>query len=137
MEPTLTSVDLAISIQSSSTVSENTTITPPAPMTLLEITPSVTTEAPVVFAPPVESSIPTVAVDPSKPIAAPTITSNTEPIHAATTVNSITNPGSLSRSSLSEVNSGKPTFYGGSVAGGACSFSGYTIPSNPFRTALS
>ncbi|THC92129.1 hypothetical protein EYZ11_008397 [Aspergillus tanneri] len=128
MEPTLTSVDLAISIQSSSTVSENTTITPPAPMTLLEITPSVTTEAPVVFAPPVESSI---------PIAAPTITSNTEPIHAATTVNSITNPGSLSRSSLSEVNSGKPTFYGGSVAGGACSFSGYTIPSNPFRTALS
>ncbi|KAJ5602965.1 hypothetical protein N7537_005921 [Penicillium hordei] len=32
---------------------------------------------------------------------------------------------------------GKATFYGGNVAGGTCSFSGYTIPSHLFGTALS
>lgn len=34
-------------------------------------------------------------------------------------------------------NSGEATFYGGNVAGGACSFSTYTLPSNIFGTALS
>jgi hypothetical protein len=33
--------------------------------------------------------------------------------------------------------SGEATFYGGNVAGGACSFSTYTLPSNIFGTALS
>jgi hypothetical protein len=33
--------------------------------------------------------------------------------------------------------SGQATFYGGNVAGGACSFSTYTLPSNIFGTALS
>jgi expansin (peptidoglycan-binding protein) len=34
-------------------------------------------------------------------------------------------------------NSGEATFYGGNVAGGMCSFTGYTIPSSLFGTALS
>ncbi|KAF2261040.1 barwin-like endoglucanase [Lojkania enalia] len=34
-------------------------------------------------------------------------------------------------------NSGEATFYGGNVAGGMCSFTGYTIPSGIFGTALS
>jgi expansin (peptidoglycan-binding protein) len=33
--------------------------------------------------------------------------------------------------------SGEATFYGGNTAGGMCSFTGYTIPSNLFGTALS
>ena len=33
--------------------------------------------------------------------------------------------------------SGQATFYGGNVAGGACSFSTYTLPSNILGTALS
>jgi hypothetical protein len=32
---------------------------------------------------------------------------------------------------------GQATFYGGNVAGGACSFSTYTLPSSIFGTALS
>ena len=34
-------------------------------------------------------------------------------------------------------NSGEATFYGGTVAGGMCSFTGYTIPSGLLGTALS
>ncbi|CAO2649476.1 Nn.00g068610.m01.CDS01 [Neocucurbitaria sp. VM-36] len=34
-------------------------------------------------------------------------------------------------------NEGEATFYGGNVAGGMCSFTGYTIPSGIFGTALS
>lgn len=41
------------------------------------------------------------------------------------------NPASLSRRSLS----GEATFYGGNTAGGACSFSTYTIPSGLYGTA--
>ena len=33
--------------------------------------------------------------------------------------------------------SGEATFYGGNLAGGACSFSTYTLPSSLFGTALS
>jgi hypothetical protein len=33
--------------------------------------------------------------------------------------------------------SGQATFYGGNLAGGACSFSTYTLPSGVFGTALS
>lgn len=56
--------------------------------------------------------------------------------------NSNSNSGSSSSSSSSsassgEVNSGKATFYGGNVSGEARSFTGYTIPSSLFGTALS
>ncbi|CAI7571860.1 unnamed protein product [Penicillium manginii] len=43
----------------------------------------------------------------------------------------------LSSSSSSSGSSGEATFYGGNVAGGTCSFSGYTLPSNLFGTAFS
>ncbi|PYI28822.1 hypothetical protein BP00DRAFT_251243 [Aspergillus indologenus CBS 114.80] len=43
---------------------------------------------------------------------------------------------SSTSSSLSSEFSGEATFYGGNVDGGACSFSGYTIPSGLYGTAL-
>lgn len=45
--------------------------------------------------------------------------------------------GSDSTSSSSNSKRGEATFYGGNVSGGMCSFTGYTIPSGIFGTALS
>ncbi|KAL4784617.1 RlpA-like double-psi beta-barrel-protein domain-containing protein-containing protein [Aspergillus varians] len=44
---------------------------------------------------------------------------------------------SSTSSSTGATVSGKATFYGGNVSGGACSFSGYTIPSHLFGVAFS
>ena len=60
----------------------------------------------------------------------------------AATVNAIEESATASSpsttdSALSASVSGQATFYGGNVAGGACSFSTYTLPSNIFGTALS
>ncbi|OJD32601.1 carbohydrate-binding module family 63 protein [Diplodia corticola] len=44
-----------------------------------------------------------------------------------------TSPNPLAR----RANSGEATFYGGNVSGGMCSFTGYTIPSGIYGTALS
>ncbi|CBY01027.1 hypothetical protein IAQ61_011922 [Plenodomus lingam] len=56
---------------------------------------------------------------PSLPTSSPTSSSTSDP--------------TMSVSRLS----GQATFYGGNVAGGMCSFTGYTIPSNLYGTALS
>jgi thiamine monophosphate kinase len=52
---------------------------------------------------------------------------------AASAMLALVNASALSQRSLS----GEATYYGGNVAGGACSFSTYTIPSSLFGTALS
>lgn len=44
---------------------------------------------------------------------------------------------SSTTSSSSASTSGEATFYGGNVAGGTCSYSGYTLPSGLFGTAFS
>ncbi|CAI7617737.1 unnamed protein product [Penicillium discolor] len=73
-------------------------------------------------------------------------TSTTQaPVQAASTsTESATSSSSTKSASSKSVstgssngNSGEATFYGGNVAGGTCSFSGYTLPSNLFGAALS
>lgn len=43
----------------------------------------------------------------------------------------------ISKRASSAILAGDATYYGGNVAGGACSFSTYTLPNNIFGTALS
>ncbi|KAF7591249.1 hypothetical protein BBP40_001810 [Aspergillus hancockii] len=59
-------------------------------------------------------------------------TTSIAPAASATTYNR----SATSSSSTGSTNAGSATFYGGNVGGGACSFSGYTLPSNLFGTAL-
>lgn len=56
---------------------------------------------------------------------------------AATAFSAVTPINLDSRSLNPRSLSGQATFYGGNVAGGACSFSTYTLPSNIYGTALS
>ncbi|KAE8423178.1 RlpA-like double-psi beta-barrel-protein domain-containing protein-containing protein [Aspergillus pseudocaelatus] len=101
-------------------------------------TPSSSTEEPAET--PIVAKTPSTTADvqPTTAAAAPTTkqlkqstTSTAAP--AASTTSSST--GSSSGSS-SASNSGEATFYGGNLSGGACSFSGYTLPSTLFGTAL-
>ncbi|CEJ60291.1 Putative Extracellular cellulase CelA/allergen Asp F7-like [Penicillium brasilianum] len=67
--------------------------------------------------------------------------SSTSTTEAAATATSSTSSASTSTksstSSSSGSTSGEATFYGGNVAGGTCSYSGYTLPSGLFGTAFS
>ncbi|CAI7592437.1 hypothetical protein PCG10_004915 [Penicillium crustosum] len=124
-------------------------------------------EAAVVKTAPVVAALPTTSAETAavvKTIAAPAVetaaaqtsttqapvevasTSTTQaPVEAASTsTESATSSSSTKSASSKSVstgsssgNSGKATFYGGNVAGGTCSFSGYTLPSNLFGAALS
>ncbi|KAL2699570.1 hypothetical protein AAEP93_009545 [Penicillium crustosum] len=126
-----------------------------------------TAEAAVVKTAPVVAALPTTSAETAavvKTIAAPAVetaaaqtsttqapvevasTSTTQaPVEAASTsTESATSSSSTKSASSKSVstgsssgNSGKATFYGGNVAGGTCSFSGYTLPSNLFGAALS
>lgn len=125
------------------------------------------TEAAVVKTAPVVNVLPTASVETAavvKTIAAPAVettaaqtsttqapvevasTSTTQPpVEAASTSTesaaSSSSAKSVSNKAVSAASSngfpGKATFYGGNVAGGTCSFSGYTLPSHLFGTALS
>jgi hypothetical protein len=65
-------------------------------------------------------------------------TSTTEAVVATTaTTASAVVKAAQATSSSSGGNSGEATFYGGNVSGGTCSFSGYSLPSTLFGTALS
>ncbi|KAI2700426.1 CAZyme family CBM63 [Penicillium roqueforti] len=84
-----------------------------------------------------------------------TSTSTTSIVSSSTTTSSVTSSSTTSSStsssaaassttssstvsvSLGASIAGEATFYGGNVGGGTCSFSGYTLPSNLFGTALS
>ncbi|KAJ5534189.1 hypothetical protein N7527_000443 [Penicillium freii] len=119
-------------------------------------------EAAVVKTAPVVAVLPTASAETAavvKPIAAPAVeTSTTQapvevaststkqaPVEAASTStesaasSSSTKSASNKSASSSSSNGtpGKATFYGGNVAGGTCSFSGYTLPSHLFGAALS
>ncbi|RAK72198.1 putative extracellular cellulase CelA/allergen Asp F7-like [Aspergillus fijiensis CBS 313.89] len=63
-------------------------------------------------------------------------TSTTAASAATSSASSSSSSSSSTSSSLSSEFSGEATFYGGNVDGGACSFSGYTIPSGLYGTAL-
>lgn len=71
---------------------------------------------------------------------APTSTSVSEESTSSQTSTSTSSaqPVSISSNTLSSGTSGgEATYYGGNLAGGTCSFSGYTLPSSLFGTALS
>ncbi|KAJ5353897.1 Expansin-like protein 1 [Penicillium brevicompactum] len=55
----------------------------------------------------------------------------------STSTTSSSSSSTSSSSSSSDSKSGEATFYGGNVSGGTCSFSGYSLPSTLFGTALS
>ncbi|KAJ5323815.1 hypothetical protein N7476_002415 [Penicillium atrosanguineum] len=66
-----------------------------------------------------------------------TTSSTTSSTSTSTTSSAEATSISSTSSSSSAGTSGEATFYGGNVAGGTCSFSGYTLPSGLFGTALS
>ncbi|KAE8329499.1 RlpA-like double-psi beta-barrel-protein domain-containing protein-containing protein [Aspergillus sergii] len=103
-------------------------------------TSSSSTEEPTATLIVAETPSTTVDVQPTTAAAAPTTkqlkqstTSTAAPAASATSSSTGSSSGS---SSSSESNSGEATFYGGNLSGGACSFTGYTLPSNLFGTAL-
>ncbi|KAF2184636.1 carbohydrate-binding module family 63 protein [Zopfia rhizophila CBS 207.26] len=80
---------------------------------------------------PAETSAP-VPIPTSEAIAVPT-----SEVAAIPSPSTSPNPAVGDEAALGGTNSGEATFYGGNVAGGTCSFSGYTIPSGILGTALS
>ncbi|CAI7603670.1 unnamed protein product [Penicillium palitans] len=79
------------------------------------------------------------------PVEAASTSTTQAPVEAASTsTESATSSSSTKSASSKSVSTsssdgtpGEATFYGGNVAGGTCSFSGYTLPSNLFGAALS
>jgi hypothetical protein len=86
---------------------------------------------------------PTQAVETTTAKAEPTTTQATVETTAApvvkvqSTSTSSSSSSSATSSTSSNSNSGEATFYGGNVSGGTCSFTGYSLPSTLFGTALS
>ncbi|KAB8254686.1 RlpA-like double-psi beta-barrel-protein domain-containing protein-containing protein [Aspergillus pseudonomiae] len=95
-----------------------------------------------VVAKPSTSSSSAADIRPTTAEAAPTTkqqkqsTTSTAAPAASTSSSTGSSASSSSSSSSSASNSGSATFYGGNISGGACSFTGYTLPSNLFGTAL-
>ncbi|OGM42587.1 extracellular cellulase CelA/allergen Asp F7-like protein [Aspergillus bombycis] len=119
-------------------------------------TSSSTTETPVV-APTIATPSTTIEAQPTEAVAEPSTSSSSTEEPAATPIVATTSSTtadaqptevvaepSTSSSPAADVQpttavaapTTKHTFYGGNISGGACSFSGYTLPSNLFGTAL-
>ncbi|KAB8236025.1 putative extracellular cellulase CelA/allergen Asp F7-like [Aspergillus alliaceus] len=146
-------VETPAPVESSPAVSESPapveTSAPAKPIT------TSTTEQPVVVPTSTTNVKPiTAVVKPSASIkepASPSTTAEAQPTTAAadptssspeeTTTTSAaaavpTKSSSTGNNKSSATNAGSATFYGGNISGGACSFSGYTLPSSLFGTAL-
>ncbi|KAJ5958574.1 uncharacterized protein N7479_005724 [Penicillium vulpinum] len=99
-----------------------------------------TTAAPVVKAPVEEAPVEKAPVEKAPvekaPVQQTTTKATVEAPSTSTTSSSSSSTKSASTGS-SNGSPGKATFYGGNVGGGTCSFSGYTLPSHLFGTALS
>ncbi|CAG8124873.1 unnamed protein product [Penicillium nalgiovense] len=156
-EPTLTSSSTAIAVESTTPVAviqvETTSSSAPAAETEVaetevaeaEVAETAAPKTDAVVAPLPTPSAETAAV--VETIAAPAVKtpvvqpSTTEaPVEvASTSTKSSTSTSSTKSASTGSSNGtpGKATFYGGNVGGGTCSFSGYTLPSHLFGTALS
>ncbi|CAP98877.1 hypothetical protein E8E15_006532 [Penicillium rubens] len=146
-EPTLASSSPAIAVESTTPVAviqvETTSSSAPAAETEVAETAAPKTDA--VVAPLPTASAETAAV--IETIAAPAVktpvvqpsTTEAPAEVASTSTKSSTSTSSTKSASTGSSNGtpGKATFYGGNVGGGTCSFSGYTLPSHLFGTALS
>jgi hypothetical protein len=162
--PTVITMSVPITATPTPVAIEEPTSTPstPAPVTETQTPIQIETSAPVGYvaaisssvAPTTEASVPetTEASVPETTQAAVVVTTSSSQapvVHAAvSTTSSVAEEATVSQtpvaqskqassSSSSGGSSGEATFYGGNVAGGTCSFSGYTIPSNLFGTAFS
>ncbi|CAI7588630.1 unnamed protein product [Penicillium pancosmium] len=162
--PTVITMSVPITATPTPVAIEEPTSTPstPAPLTETQTPVQIETSAPVGYVaaipssvtPTTEASVPetTEASVPETTQAAVVVTtpsSEAPVVHAAvSTTSSVVEEATVSQtpvaqskqassSSSSGGSSGEATFYGGNVAGGTCSFSGYTIPSNLFGTAFS
>ncbi|KAJ5176739.1 uncharacterized protein N7482_002616 [Penicillium canariense] len=118
--------DVAAASTSSSTPAPATVATP-APTT--ETPATTTTQPAVAVVAELSTQNAAAAVETAAPTTSQEATSSASTAQAATT--------STSTSSTAGGSSGKATFYGGNIAGGSCSYSGYTLPSNLFGTAFS
>ncbi|KAK4869615.1 hypothetical protein LT330_005997 [Penicillium expansum] len=68
---------------------------------------------------------------------APVEVASTSTSSATSSASTVSTSNKSTSAASSSGFAGKATFYGGNVGGGTCSFSGYTLPSNLFGTALS
>lgn len=73
---------------------------------------------------------------PQSEVANPTSTYEA-PTESASAPEATQEAAQVDSTSSTATNKGEATFYGGNVAGGMCSFTGYTIPSGIYGTALS
>ncbi|KAI9929908.1 hypothetical protein ASPWEDRAFT_48111 [Aspergillus wentii DTO 134E9] len=114
-----------------------TTLTTAAPTTTSSSEPQPTsTSMTSTIVPPAEPSTTTSST--ITPAAAPTTSSESQPTSSSTSTSTVaTTTSSASSSSQTSSVSGEATYYEGDVSAGTCSFSGYTLPSNVFGTALS
>ncbi|KAJ5397646.1 hypothetical protein N7509_005759 [Penicillium cosmopolitanum] len=153
--PTVITMSVPITATPTPVAIEEPTSTPstPAPVTDSETqTPiQIETSSPVGYVAAIPSSTTEASVPETTQAAVVVTTSSSQApaVHAAVpTTSSVTEEAAVSQtpvaqskqasvSSSSGGSSGEATFYGGNVAGGTCSFSGYTIPSNLFGTAFS
>ncbi|KAJ6107656.1 hypothetical protein N7523_008979 [Penicillium sp. IBT 18751x] len=104
-----------------------TTSVIPVPETVQVIVPTVSSES---------STAETVA--PAKvAVVQETTSSSTSSTSTSTSASTAEATSTSSTGSSSSGTSGEATFYGGNIEGGTCSFSGYTLPSGLFGTALS
>ncbi|KAJ5463115.1 hypothetical protein N7475_008059 [Penicillium sp. IBT 31633x] len=121
---TSTSSTLVAEPSAAETVVETAPVVTPLPTSSAETSVIAQTTAASVVKPAVEQTSTTQAT-----VEAPTSTKSST--SSSSTSSSSSNTGSTGG------NAGEATFYGGNVGGGTCSFSGYTLPSHLFGTALS
>lgn len=101
-------------------------------------TPSVAVDTPV-YTPAPASSTPAVSVEQvasSSSVAQSTFVTSSAPAASSSSAGLVSSVGSTVNGLTAAV-TGEATFYGGNVAGGTCSFTGYSLPASLFGTALS
>ncbi|KAJ5908592.1 extracellular cellulase CelA/allergen Asp F7-like protein [Penicillium taxi] len=123
---------------SSSSISTSTrpSIETTVPETTTKAVVSSTTSAPAITESPIVIHDLAHATSSEETIAVSTSTTETTS-SASTTSSPVAISSSSTSTSSSEKTSGEATYYGGNLDSGDCSFTGYTLPSGTFGTALS
>ncbi|KAJ5906792.1 uncharacterized protein N7473_003708 [Penicillium subrubescens] len=141
--PEITSTSSPVAVVDTAAPVDTTTAVGADAASTTSSTPVPTSEAPV--AAPTQATVAVVAELSTENAVAAAATSSTSQEAATSTAQAAASTSSSSSntstksstSSSSGSTSGEATFYGGNVAGGTCSFSGYTLPSGLFGTAFS
>jgi hypothetical protein len=142
--PEITSTSSPVAVVETAAPVQTTTAVAADAASTTSSTPVPTSEAPVAAA--TQATVAVVAELSTENAVAAAASSSTSQEAATSTAqaaastsssSSNTSTKSSTSSSSSGSTSGEATFYGGNVAGGTCSFSGYTLPSGLFGTAFS